>query len=266
MTRLNIAILYPTPNTGEDDFLALASHITPPVDADIVYMPWPGNRDLSSVGRDGVMDALRQLGSAGHLSRVVPDALGGRQPDVVVFAVNSASFLHGADGVSAQAELLGRVSGARATTTTAAFQAAIRHLRLRKVSVASVYPPAITDHFISRVSEAGAETVHRADADAGTDHEVGAWSGDQIARLVSQAAHPDAEAVLLPETALHAAGITRHLEQASGGVPVLTATQVTLWHAAALAGLTPRAPESGPLFADASLRSDRARGHDEPDA
>jgi len=251
MGKLSIAILYPTPNTGEDDFLALAGRITPAIDAEVVYMPWPGGRDLSSVGRDGVMEALRRLGSAGHLSAVVPDALGERRPDVVVFAVNSASFLHGADGVPVQAGLLERLSGGRATTTTAAFQAAIRHLGLRKVSVASVYPPAITDHFISRVSEAGAAVVHRADADAGSDHEVGAWSGDQIAGLVGQAASPGAEAVLLPETALHASAITGQLERAAGGVPVLTATQVSLWHAASLAGLRPRAPESGPLFAEA---------------
>lgn len=196
------------------------------------------------------MDALRRLGSDEHLVRVVPDALGERQPDVAVFAVNSASFLHGADEVAAQVELLERVTGRRATSTTAAFQAAIRHLGLRKVSIASVYPPTTTDHFIRRVQEAGAAVVHRVDADAGTDREVGGWSGDQIARLVSLAADPGAEAVLLPETAIHAATITGQLERAASGVPVLTATQVSLWHATTLVGLKPHAADAGPLFSE----------------
>jgi maleate cis-trans isomerase len=252
MDRLSIAILYPTPDTGEDDFLALAGRVTPSMGAEIVYMPWPGDRDMSSMGPAEITDALRRLGSDSHLAGAVPAALGERRPDIVVFGVTSASFLQGADGVSVQVALLERVSGIRATTTTAAFQAAIRQLGLRTVSVASVYPPRITDHFISRVEEAGAAVVHRADAGAGSDHEVGAWSGDQIARLVERAASPGAEAVLLPETALHAATITRQLERAAGGAPVLTATQVTLWHAATLAGLTPHAEESGPLFAGAS--------------
>lgn len=247
-----IALLYPTPRTGEDDFLALASRIAPRLDVDVVYIPWPDDRDMSSMSPDEVRDSLRRLGSSGHLARVVPDALTGRRPDVTVLAVNSASFLQGARGVSEQAGLLERLSGGPATSTTAAFQAAIRHLGLSRVSVASVYPPGITDHFIGRVADAGASVVHRVDADAGSDHEVAAWPGDRIARLVERAASPGAEAVLLPETALHAAALSGQLERAAGGVPVLTATQVSLWHAAVLAGVTPLAGGAGPLFARAA--------------
>lgn len=243
-----VALLYPTPRAGEDDFLALACRVAPVVDVDVVYFPWPDDRDMSSMSRDEVLDALRRLGSADHLARVVPDAIEGRNPGVTVLWVNSASFLQGARGVSGQVGLLERLSGGRATSATAAFQAAIRHLRLGKVSVASVYPPAITDHFIDRVTDAGATVVHRTDADAGSDHEVADWSGDQIAALVERAASADAEAVLLPETALHASAINGQLERAAGGVPVLTATQVSLWHAATLAGITPLAEAAGPLF------------------
>ena len=251
MGSATITLLYPTPRTGEDDFLTMASRIIPPLGVDLAYIPWPDNRDMSRLGTDGVLDSLRRLGSADHLASVVPAALAERRPDVVVFAVNSSSFLHGARGVSEQVDLLERLSGCRATTATAAFQAAIRHLRLKRVSVASVYPPMITDHFIDRVGDAGAAVVNRADAGGRSDHEVAAWSGDRIARLVEQSASPDAEAVLLPETALHAATITRRLERAARGIPVLTATQVSLWHAATLAGLTPVAAESGPMFAGA---------------
>ncbi|MBO0804642.1 MAG: hypothetical protein J2P25_16400 [Nocardiopsaceae bacterium] len=248
----NVALLYPTPDTGEDDFLALSRHIVPSIDVEVVYLPWPGAPDTSSLSPSEIVDSLRRLGSAEHLSGAVPTALANaaHRPDVVVFAVTSSSFLHGSQGVSGQVDLLERLSGVRATSTTAAFQAAIRHLRLSTVTVASVYPPLITDHFIDRVRDLGTDVVHRVDADGRSDHEVAAWTADQITELVEQAARPDADAVLLPETALHAATITRQLECAARGSPVLTATQVTLWHAATLAGLTPRAAESGPLFAE----------------
>ena len=46
--------------------------------------------------------------------------------------------------------------------------------------------------------------------------------------------HPDAEAVLIPDTALHTVGFLSELETAVGKT-VLTANQVTMWEALRLA-------------------------------
>jgi maleate cis-trans isomerase len=166
----------------------------------------------------------------------------------VAFAVSSSSFVDGPTGVEDQVRTIRRVTGYPATSTTAAFQQAIRHLALSTVALASVYHPDVSAHFIERVREAGAGVVHRVDAAARSDRELAAWPAERIVDLVRRAAHLRAQAVLLPETALHASRLTADLERAAG-CPVLTATQVTLWASARLMGVPAVSGTGGPLFA-----------------
>ncbi|NKQ54726.1 decarboxylase [Amycolatopsis sp. K13G38] len=246
---MRIGLVYPTANTGEDDFLRLAARTRPALDVEVVYFPWPEDiGDLSTLDTDQVVDAVRRLGSAAHLQRVLPAALDGRDVDVVAYAVTSASFVDGPDGVEDQLRVLRRLADCPAMSTTAAFQQAIRSLGLRTVALASVYHPEVSAHFVERVREAGAEIVRRVDASGGSERELARWSPERIVDLVRRAAHPRAQAVLLPETALHTSEITADLERAAG-CPVLTATQVTLWAAARLAGIRAVSEEAGPLFA-----------------
>jgi maleate cis-trans isomerase len=246
--RARVALLYPTRDAGEDDFLALARQLRPTLDVRVVYVAWPGGvDDLALMDIPQVITALRGLGSAEHLARVLPEALEHETVDAMAFAVTSASFLDGPDGVARQLRAIQRITATTATSTTAAFQQAIRHLGLHSVSLASVYHPAISEHFITCMRDTGVEFVSRVDASAGSDRELAAWRPAQIVELVGRAAHPDAQAVLLPETALHTSSLTRQLEQAAG-CPVLTATQVTLWAAARLVDLSPTATHAGPLF------------------
>lgn len=245
---LRVGLLYPTPHSGEDDFLDLAAQLDPVLNVEVLYVSWPDDvDDLATLDLDQVIDAVRRLGSAAHLERVVPAAVGGQSVAALVFAVTSSSFLNGPSGVAQQVGTISRVSGCPATSTTAAFQQAIRHLGLRRVALASVYHPRMSDHFIARVGEAGAQVICRVDAAARSDRELAAWTPEQIIDLVRQAAHPDAQAVLLPETALHASRLTTDLEHAAG-CPVLTATQVSLWAASQLAGIPAVSSTAGPLF------------------
>lgn len=246
--RSCVGLLYPTRDAGEDDFLDLAARLRPPLSVDVVYLPWPDDvDDLAALDIDQVMDAARRLGSVNHLERVLPRALARRQVDAIAFAVTSPSFLDGPAGVQPQLRAIRRITGYPATSTTAAFQQALRELALRKVSVASVYHPDMSDYFVECMRDTGVEVVGRVDASARSDRELAAWSAQRIVDLVGSAAHPDAEAVLLPETALHANRLTDELEQAAG-CPVLTATQVTLWSAARLLGVPAESAEAGPLF------------------
>lgn len=245
-----VGLIYPTANSGEDDFLELAAALRPALNVEVVYLPWPDDvGDLAELDDAEVLDALRRLGSAPHLQRTLPDVLRGHHLDAVAFAVTSASFLDGPDGVADQLRVLHPLADCPVTSTTWAYQQAIRHLELSTVSLASVYHERLSGHFVARVREAGAEVVHRIDAAARSDREMAAWSPEQITELVRRSAHPRAQAVLLPETALHTSPLTADLERASGGVPVLTATQVTLWSLARLVDLSPVAIDAGPLFA-----------------
>lgn len=246
-------LLYPTPRAGEDDFLDLAGRLS--LALEVVYFPWPEDvGDLATLDIAQVTDAVRRLGSADHLEQVLPGALVGHDVDVLAFAVTSASFLDGPDGVEQQLRTLRRLTGRPATSTTAAFQQAIRHLGLRKVGLASVYHPTLSDHFAERVREAGADVVSRVDASAGSDRELADWPPERILDLVARAAHPVAQAVLLPETALHTSRLTAELERAAG-CPVLTATQVTLWSAARLLNVPATTADAGPLFTPPNHKS-----------
>ena len=80
-----------------------------------------------------------------------------------------------------------------------------------------------------------------------TAAEVGTWGEAEVLALARAADHPDAEAVLLPDTALHTASYIPTLEQELGK-PVLTANQVTVWEALRLADRRVNAPELGALF------------------
>ena len=65
--------------------------------------------------------------------------------------------------------------------------------------------------------------------------------------MVTAADHPDAEAVLVPDTAMHTLAIIDQLE-AAVGKPVLTANQVTVWKGLELLGPVPELPGLGALF------------------
>lgn len=123
----------------------------------------------------------------------------------------------------------------------------MRRLGLTSVALASVYHPTASAHFVRRLAEAGAPTVGRVDADAPSDRALAGWGADRIEALVRSCRHDEAQAVVLPETALHTATIADRLDEAAG-CPVLTATQVSVWAAYDVLGHRPRATNAGVLF------------------
>lgn len=245
-TVIRFALLYPTPDAAENDFIELAARCDPPAQVAPVHFPWPeGAEDLTVLDTEQTYAAVRELGSDSHLEQVIP-ALRGF--DAAIFAVTSASFLHGKHGVEHQLHTLRRLTGLPTVSTTSAFQQAVRYLGLTRVALASVYHPAASDHFIDRLAEVGTTTVSRVDIDASSDRELAAWSSDRIASLVRSCVRADAEAVLLPETALHTATLADLLDAAASR-PVITATQVSIWAAYEAIAQQPRTTNAGILFA-----------------
>ena len=78
-------------------------------------------------------------------------------------------------------------------------------------------------------------------------HRVDGAGGGDVRRLAAGADHPHAQAVLVPDTAMHTLGVLPDLEERLGK-PVLTANQVTIWQGPRLAGARPHAPALGTLF------------------
>ncbi len=80
-----------------------------------------------------------------------------------------------------------------------------------------------------------------------TAEEVGTLGQGQVEGMIRRDDHPSAEAILLPDTALHSAAWLDRLEEVAGK-PVLTANQVSFWKALRLAGDTRRYPGLGSLM------------------
>lgn len=237
---MRIGLLYPTRDCGEEDFAALCRRLDPAPGLDFAYVEW----DPGAVGQTA---AVRALGTPERLTAAAT-------PDVVSWACSSCSFTHGLDGAREQARALTRHLGVPASSTSLAYLAALEHLAVGRVALASVYHPGLTAAFAGFLAEATVETVHAVSADAGSDRALAAWDARRITELVVAADHEDAEAVLLPETALHTTPLLAELE-ARTGKPVLTATAVTVWDAVGTsvqdglgtlfrAGPSPRPPSS----------------------
>ncbi|MFW5825709.1 MAG: maleate cis-trans isomerase, partial [Marinobacter sp.] len=88
----------------------------------------------------------------------------------------------------------------------------------------------------------GVEVVHMTSHGIVTAAEVGTLGREAVLRFATDNDHPDAEALLIPDTALHSAAWLDDLE-AAAGKPVLTANQVSFWEGLRLCGRL--APQSG---------------------
>lgn len=233
-----LGVLYPG-HAAEDDYPALADRLSPPGVIDVVHTP-------VAVDHHGV-DALLDVGSDQSLLVGVQQL---READLtaVAWACTSGSFVFGWDGAHHHVALLEQELGCPATSTALAFVAATQHLGVRRVALAATYPGELSRHFVTFLAHGGVEVV-RADA-AGilTAVEVGQLGHDDVTALVDDAVrHEGAEAVLVPDTALQTVPWLHELE-ARGGLPVLTANQVTVWHALRRAGITVTGERVGQLL------------------
>lgn len=196
------------------------------------------------------VDALLDIGGAdvlGEGARTLRD-LG---VQAAVWACTSGSFVFGWDGAAAQVAGVAEAAGVPASSTSFAFVHAARALGLSRVAVAATYPADVAERFAGFLGHAGIEVVALSCRGIVTAAEVGTLGRDDVLAFVAANDHPDAEAVLVPDTALHTVSWLEKLE-ARVGKPVLTANQVSVWEGLRLAsgpgGLPPRTG-LGRLFA-----------------
>ncbi len=192
-------------------------------------------------------DALRLTGDESAL-RDGATELVHAQLDCIVWACTSGSFVFGLAGAQRQAAALAAYAGVPATSTSLAFLAACRHLGFRRVALAATYPIDVVSLFERFLHDGGLNVVARSGAGIMTGMEVGTLEREAIVRMVIAADHPDAEAILVPDTALHSVAFLDELDRAAGK-PVLTANQVSLWHGLRMAGHPATQPGLGALFA-----------------
>ncbi|WP_367431445.1 maleate cis-trans isomerase family protein [Streptomyces celluloflavus] len=233
----SVGFLYPG-HSAEDDYPRLEALLGGTVRLPLVH---------TDIGEDAHrVAALREMGAAGRLAAGVAE-LRERGAQAVVWACTSASFVFGPDGARAQVRELSAAAGLPASSTSFAFAHAVTALGARRVAIAATYPADVAEHFHTFLKAAGTDVVATRGSGILTAAEVGTWDRAQVLRLARAGDHPDAEAVLLPDTALHTAELLPALEAALGK-PVLTANQVTVWEGLRLLGREIACPALGTLF------------------
>ncbi|WP_329373900.1 maleate cis-trans isomerase family protein [Streptomyces sp. NBC_01483] len=237
-----LGFLYPG-HSAEDDYPRIEQLLGSDVRLQLVH---------TDIGEDAHrVDALREMGSAARLAAGVEELrLSGAE--AIVWACTSGSFVYGWEGAHEQVRALARAAGLPASSTSFAFAHAVREIGARRVAIAATYPQDVADLFAAFLREAGAEVVSTRASGIITAAEVGTWGEAEILAVARAGDRPDADVVLLPDTALHTAAHLPALEKALSK-PVLTANQVTVWEALRLAGRKVNAPTLGTLFTKAPI-------------
>ncbi|WP_199432402.1 maleate cis-trans isomerase family protein [Qaidamihabitans albus] len=196
------------------------------------------------------LHAVAELLDLGSPQRLTEGAglLARHEPDAIVWACTSGSFVYGWDGATEQvAGLSAAAGGLPASSTSFAFVHAANALGLRRVAVAASYPDEVAKLFVEFLGKGGIEVVSLSAADIDTAAEVGDLSPEAVVDLIVSHDHPDAEALLVPDTAMRTLAVVERAEERLGK-PVLTANQVTVWEGLRLVGANRAVPGVGALF------------------
>ena len=232
-----LGFLYPA-HSAEDDYPRIAARLRPVVAIDVVH---------TSIGEDAHrVDALQDTGAEWRLFEGAA-TLRERGVDAAMWACTSGSFVFGLAGARAQAQAVEDFLGVPVSSTSLAFGAAAQALGLARVAVAATYPDDIAQLFRGLLADLGVEVVHVGALGIVTGVEVGTLGRERVLALATANDHPAAEAILLPDTALHTVAWLDDLEAATGKV-VLTANQVTVWQALRLVGRSEPQAGLGTLF------------------
>ena len=229
-----IGMIYPD-HAAEDEYPTAATLLGVELPVTHIY-----GTDLHAVPE------LLDLGSPERLAEGAAQ-LARHSPDVVMWACTSGSFVYGPKGAQRQIDELASAAGVPASSTSAAFAAALAHLGVVRVAIAASYPQDVADLFMEYLGAAGVEVVAMGSSGIDTAAEVGTLTPEQVIELAVANDHPDAEALLVPDTAMHTLGVIPVLEKRLGK-PVLTANQVTIWQGLHLAGASPSSGRLGALF------------------
>jgi maleate cis-trans isomerase len=220
MTRLGI--IYPGGGAEQDYYLFGERHG--------LRMFLVGSR--IPAGDDHAVDALVQTA---HIENLLEAAARFRtlDPEAVVWACTSGSFIVGRDGAERQVAALRAATGVPATSTSLAFVDALRAVGAKRVAVVATYPEPASRVLVSFLNAFGVTVASLQWLDALSGLDAALIAEERLADAVRHAAAARPDAVLIADTALPTMERIARLE-AIAQCAVLTANQVTLWAALGL--------------------------------
>ena len=241
MTGKTVGILYPG-YSAEDDYPRAEKLLTDASTLALVHTEM--REDAHRV------DALLDIGGDDVLAegaRALAERSG--PLDSIIWACTSGSFVFGPDGAVEQVRKLQKAAGVPASSTSFAFVDACRRLGITSVALGATYPPDVAGRFVQFLTHYGISVLTVSARDIITAAEVGTLPGELVLEFAAavSADAPQAQAVLLPDTALHTVELLDALD-ARVGKPVLTANQVSMWQGLRMAGADIVRPDLGALF------------------
>lgn len=245
---VTVGILYPG-HAAEDDYPSTEARLTPESGSPPVRLPVT----ITTIGVDEhTPEALLETGSHSRLSEGAGRLLAEHTVDSVMWACTSGSFVFGWQGAHEQAEQLAQATARPASSTSLAFARAVEALGVQNVAVAASYPKTLAAHFRQFLRAGGIDVVNFQARGVFTAAAVGQMARADLLAMIREVDVPAAQAMLVPDTAMHSLTWVADLEQ-SLGKPVLTANQVTIWEGMRIAGVEhPRLPGLGVLFSPPS--------------
>lgn len=156
------------------------------------------------------------------------------EPDVVVYACTSGSFVGGILGEKLLVRTMVDAGAPAACTTSGALIEALELLGVRKLAIATPYVDEITSLLVAYLAENGVRTV--ASSGLGLLGHIWRVPYQTVVDIVRSVDVPDADALFISCTNLPTYDVIEPLEKALGK-PVLTANQVTMWSALRAMGL-----------------------------
>lgn len=220
-----LGFLYPG-HAAEDDYPRMGSMIEPSAEVHLVHTAFL--EDAHTV------EALSEMGSVGRLEAGA-EALSGSGIESVLWTSTSASFVLGLDGIRQQIDTLEKHLSVPASTTAMAFARAVKAIDAKTVAIAATYPDDVAQRFRQFLNHFDIDVVHLSSRGIVTAAEVGTLGQQDVIDFAVANTRKNADALLIPDTALHSAAWLTELEQATGK-PVLTANQVSFWEALRLCG------------------------------
>lgn len=193
------------------------------------------------------------------ISRLVEDVetqagyLSSADVDVVVLGATAPSFLK---GKGFDKELTARISAAAggkpATTASTALLEALEHLGVKRLALATAFKENVNEIAIRFLRDNGFDIVASSGLGLVDNLEVGRLSPQTAIEAALAVDCPEAEAVVLVCTNWQSMAVIEQLEDKLGK-PVLSTSQVSLWHALKILGHTEGMPGFGTLLANRTI-------------
>ena len=149
-------------------------------------------------------------------------------PDCFAYYCTTISFVRGTGGNEDISQRITDTTGKPATTTSTAMVKAFRHLGINSVVLASPYMPDVEAKFIAFIEAHGVDVLDSRALNLRDGHSI--VDPNEISQLAEGVDQPQADAVFIGCTGQRLATRIDEMERRLRK-PVLTANQVTTWHA-----------------------------------